>query len=176
MGVDKSMLDYHGQSQARFLYDLLSEFCADVFVSTRRDQFFNEPLNYLQDQFEIFGPMNGILSALTMQPNRAWLIVAVDMPNVSTDVVEFLLSNRDPVKLATCFFNNAENFPEPLLTIWEPAALPELTRFVEGGEKSPRKFLSNNEVRLVQPRDPSILLNINSPEEFKQFKSRPNTD
>lgn len=167
MGIDKSTLDYHGQPQLNFMVELLSKFCDTVLVSTGKGQ----GLNSLSDRFEIAGPMNGILSALTVHPKNAWLVVAVDMPNVNVDAIKSLIAHRDPSKLATCFFNSAENFPEPLLTIWEPTAAQPLMKFVEAGKISPRGFLQANDVKLVQASDPSILLNINSPDEYKKFKS-----
>jgi molybdenum cofactor guanylyltransferase len=171
MGIDKSTLDYHGQPQLYYMVGLLSNFCDNVFVSTRKDQPVREGLNYLPDRFEIAGPMNGILSALSMYPQNAWLIVAVDMPNVGADAMRFLIGQRDPTKLATCFLNDNENLPEPLLTIWEPAARLPLTQFVETRNISPREFLHKNDIRLLRTDDPSILLNINSPDEYKRFKS-----
>jgi molybdenum cofactor guanylyltransferase len=171
MGVDKGTLEYHGKPQLHYLVDLLSAFCDHVLVSARKEQIANDKFDRLPDRFAIGGPMNGILSALSTHPDHTWLIVAVDMPNVTTDVLELLIRHRDPTRLATCFLNAAENLPEPLLTIWEPAALPWLMEFVNAGEISPRKFLQENHVKLVNANDPAILLNINSPEEFLKFKS-----
>lgn len=172
MGTDKSALDYRGQPHLHYMVGLLGGFCDKVFVSTRKDQSIAEGQNSLPDRFEIAGPMNGILSALTVRPDCAWLITAVDMPNVDADVLKLLIAHRDPSKLATCFFNAAENFPEPLLTIWEPSALQPLTQFVETGKASPREFLHKNKVGLVHPSDPSILLNVNSPDEYNRFKEK----
>lgn len=170
MGVDKNTLEYHGQPQLHHIASLLREICSEVFVSVRKSQPVGEALRTLPDAFDVYGPMNGILTAMHALPDHAWLIVAVDMPNVDRAVLDVLVKHRDHERLATCFFNTQENFPEPLLTIWEPAALPLLLQFIAGGKVSPREFLQRNDVNIIRPDDPRILLNINSPEEYQKYK------
>lgn len=170
MGVDKNTLDYHGQPQLSHMVHLLRNVCREVFVSVRKDQPVGKELVALRDAFDVSGPLSGIITAMHAKPDHAWLIVAVDMPNIDQTVLEVLVTHRDRTKLATCFFNSRENFPEPLLTLWEPSALPRLMQFVANGKISPREFLQTHDVNLIQPKDPAILLNINSPEEFEKFK------
>jgi molybdenum cofactor guanylyltransferase len=169
MGLDKSMIDYHGQPQLEHMVALLSKVCAEVYVSVRKDQKIRDGMRPLPDAFETPGPMNGILTALSKFPDRAWLIVAVDMPNIDASAIQMLVSKRDESKLATCYFNANENLPEPLLTLWEPAARSPLEVFVASGKISPREFLASNDVNVVHPKNISILLNINSPDEYDKF-------
>ena len=169
MGTDKGSLDYHGMPQREFLFNILNKFCHKVFTSCYAGQNIPKELNPLEDQYEIKGPMNGILSALKQDPDKAWIIVAVDMPCVVDKVFEQLISNRNKKKVATCFYNESEKFPEPLLTIWEPTALPLLLAFVEEGRTSPRDFLTSNSVQLIIPEDPKILLGINHRDEYYKF-------
>jgi molybdopterin-guanine dinucleotide biosynthesis protein A len=176
MGVDKSTLEYHGLPQLRYMVDLLAEVCNEAFISTRIDQPVAEGLRVLPDAFDIPGPLNGILTAMQRKPDLAWLVVAVDMPKVDKNVLDNLINGRDGSKLATCFFNVHENFPEPLLTLWEPSALPRLLQFIATGKISPREFLQNHDVKLIRPEDPAILLNINSPDEYEKFKKRLSKD
>lgn len=163
MGKDKGLLTFHEKPQREYLFDLLSRYCSKVFTSCREEQQVPVELNPLVDSFDLHGPMNGILSAFKKSNNTAWLIVAVDMPYVDGAVLELLLSQRNIQKVATCFYNTEENFPEPLLTIWEPDAYPLLVQFVEKGKVSPRDFLQSHSVQLVEPLDKNIFTNINYP-------------
>lgn len=166
MGMDKGMLAYHGKPQRNYLYELLSKYCSQVFTSCREEQQVPADLNPLVDVYDLHSPMNGILSAFKKSNNTAWLIIAIDMPNVDGPVLELLISNRDTQKAATCFFNPEEKFPEPLLTLWEPKAYPLLLQFVNNGKVSPRDFLKSHPVHLVNPPDNRILKNVNSPDEL----------
>jgi molybdopterin-guanine dinucleotide biosynthesis protein A len=163
MGRDKGTISVHGKSQREYLSGELNIVCARTFISAK------QPLtgyDSIIDSFSIDGPLNGILSALTYDPTRAWLVVAVDMPYVDRQILQHLVSVRDPGKLATCFYNNDTSLPEPLLTIWEPAAFEPLRKFVEAGGISPREFLSTNNTCVVTPPDPKVFYNMNRPEDI----------
>lgn len=170
MGTDKSLLVYHDKPQREFLFELLQKFCDRVYTSCRIDQDIEEKWNPLPDQYEISGPMNGILTAFHHTPDTAWLIVAVDMPYVNADSVQFLINNRDSSKVATCFFNKERQHPEPLFTLWESSAYPLLADFTRKGKVSPKEFLTTHGVHVIHPPDERILLNVNTPEDFASRK------
>jgi molybdopterin-guanine dinucleotide biosynthesis protein A len=170
MGEDKAYIEYHGKPQVEYVFDVLSVHCNKVFTSVFPGKAISERLNPLADQFEIKGPLNGILTALSHHPDNAWIIVAVDMPYVDERVIEQLIRERKPEMIATCFYNKAEKFPEPLLTLWEPKALPLLNKFVSTGKISPKEFLMENQVHLIIPKNKNVILNINSKEEYQDYK------
>jgi molybdenum cofactor guanylyltransferase len=163
MGTDKGLLVYHGKVQREHLFDLLSRFCEGVFTSCHAGQQLPEHLNPLVDTYDLKSPMNGILSAFQKFPDKAWLIVAVDMPYVDDRVLETLIRQRDRSKVATCFYNEVEKLPDPLLTIWEPVSYPMLLKTVKQGKISPRDFLATHGACMITPPDDKTLLNINSP-------------
>lgn len=169
MGTDKSLLDYRGKPQREYLFELLSTFCSRVFTSCRQDQDVPASLNPITDHYNFAGPINGILSAFRIHPDKSWLIVAVDMPFVDDGALQLILDHREKEKIATCFLHMPENFPEPLLTLWEASAYPLLLHYVESGNISPRVFLETHEVKLITPPDQKILLNINSPKDQEKF-------
>lgn len=171
MGRDKSLISYHGKPQREFLFDLLSSFCGEVFISCKDGDVIPDSLNPLTDRFDIDSPLNGILSAFTKDPTCSWLAVAVDMPFVNSDTLKYLLGHRDTNKVATCFRDSEGEKPEPLLTLWEPGAFPLLKSFYEEGNISPRNFLELNDICMLTIPDKKALLNINSEEELKQIQS-----
>jgi molybdopterin-guanine dinucleotide biosynthesis protein A len=166
MGQDKGLLDYRGKPQREYVFDLLSNVCEQVFTSCRAEQKLPASLNPITDKFAYDGPINGILSGIQAHPDKAWLIVAVDMPFVDLPSLQYLLTNRDRSKMATCFLHLPENFPEPLLTLWEPAAYPALEAYAAAGNISPRIFLESSSVKYLTPPDKKILSNINYPKDI----------
>ena len=165
MGVDKGTIRYQERPQREHLFDLLSAVCERVYTSCKPEQNIDPVLNPLPDNFDTDGPMNGILSAFNFYSGSAWLIVAIDLPNVSLQVLKYIISQRQTQKMATCFFDTKANAPEPLLTIWEPAAYPLLLKNVKEGKISPRYFLQTSDVKIIRDADQSIFLNINYPHE-----------
>jgi molybdenum cofactor guanylyltransferase len=78
MGHDKSAMDYHGKPQIQVAFDLLSPFCKNVFLSTRRSQanlelYKKYPQVHDDEQFEGEGPLAGILSAMRKNRRRPGL-------------------------------------------------------------------------------------------------------
>ncbi len=168
MQTDKSRLRYGGRTEQRArVAALLTTFCDDVLVSCRPDQAADLPLGLtaLPDQFLGLGPMSGLLTAFRHDPNTAWLAVACDLPFLTPATVAALVAGRQPARVATTFRNPATTFPEPLLTIWEPAAYGELLRFLSLGYSCPRKVLINTDVEVLTAPDPAELRNVNTPEE-----------
>tara|TARA_B100001173_G_C15945079_1_gene528832 strand:+ start:48 stop:1175 length:1128 start_codon:yes stop_codon:yes gene_type:complete len=166
MGNDKFKLVYHGKPQHEHLLELLNPFCEYVTVSCREEQSENIQ-NPIIDKFIGLGPMGGILTAFQSNPNVAWLTVACDIPLLDFNSIEILVNSRNPNKLATCYYNSKTNFPEPLITIWEPKAYPILLEYMSQGYSCPRKVLINNDIEMVHLENESILMNVNKKEEMK---------
>ena len=104
MGQDKSQLIYHGKPQREHLTELLTPYCEVVFWSVNADQAVestaaNQPV--VVDRFDFPGPLNGILSSFAHDPSAAWLVVACDMPLLTTRSLDALLRGRNPAKRAT---------------------------------------------------------------------------
>jgi len=167
MNKDKALLDYHGKPQQEHAFELLETVCDNVFVSSRDEEQSNE-VGYasISDKFIGLGPYGGILSAFMYEPNVAWLVVAVDLPFLDKATIANLVSSRNSSKLATCFIDPKNEFPEPLITIWEPKAYPQMLNFLSKGYSCPRKVLINSEVEVITERDAHALTNVNTPEEL----------
>ena len=170
MGKDKGLIDYHGQPQREYLYHLLDGFCEQTFLSCRPDQMDNMPAGHqlLPDSFLGLGPYGAILSAFREQPEVSWLVVACDLPLVNAVSLKELIDSRNPSRAATAFHNPETNFPEPLITLWEPRAYPVLLQFLAQGYSCPRKVLINSDVEVIKPQHSEVLHNVNTPEEMEK--------
>jgi len=73
--------------------------------------------------------------------------------------------------MATCFHNPETDFPEPLITIWEPRAYPRLLEFLSLGYSCPRKALINSDVQEIDIPDLQLLSNVNTPEELEKLQA-----
>jgi len=171
MGKDKGLIPYHGMPQRNYLYHLLSRVCDRTFLSIRPEQKndFSDDMEIIVDENKYKGPYNGLLSAHKKHPKVAWLVLACDLPLIDLQSLQELIAARDPNTMATSFAQKADPLPEPLCAIWEPKAFETSLAYLESGNGTcPRKFLINNEVKLVFPHNPNILLNANSEEEYKE--------
>jgi molybdopterin-guanine dinucleotide biosynthesis protein A len=169
MRTDKALLDYHGQPQVRWAFELLSKFCAATFVSVRpdqRDDSSRAGLPQIVDRQPGIGPIAGISAALVEQPKAAWLVLACDLPFLTAHTLQHLIAHRDPHKIATAYRSAHDNLPEPLCAIWEPAAREPVLAYIASGKQCPRKFLINADTALLDLPEHAALDNVNTREEF----------
>ncbi|MFP7657218.1 NTP transferase domain-containing protein [Chryseobacterium proteolyticum] len=168
MGNPKDKINWHGKEQRYYAADLLAPFCEEVFISCRQNQLenFNSDYNALTDTFLDMGPFGGILSALRSQREKAWLVVACDLPLLDKSALEFLIQSRNPEKAATTYESPFDGLPEPLITIWEPKSYPLLLNFLGSGNTCPRKVLINSDTLILKPDNPDSLMNVNTPEDM----------
>ena len=176
MGQDKSMMDYHGIPHRDYLLGLLASQEVPAYLSCRADQVkdITNGFPLVVDKFEGLGPYGAILSAMMTAPDNAWLVVATDLPLVTSATLAQLLSHRNPARIATAFHNHATGFPEPLITLWEPKAYPLLLSFLAQGNNCPRKALINSDINLIEPADPNWLINVNTPEDVVAVRAQIN--
>ena len=167
MGQDKGLINYHGKIQREYVADQLSTLCEQTFISCRPEQAAEIESDYplLPDSFSGLGPFGAIVSAFREHPNHAWLVVACDLPLLNKDTLQELVAGRDPSKLATAFNSPVNEFPEPLICIWEPRSYPVLLQFLAQGYSCPRKVLINSDVKLLDASEAQALSNVNHPEE-----------
>ena len=165
MGTDKGTLNFYGKNQRDVAIELLEKNNLKTFLSVRSAQEI-EIENKITDKFVGLGPFGAICSAFQENPNVAWLVIATDLPFVNDEVIQLLLKHRNPSKAATTIKGIDKQFPEPLITIWEPKSYTLLLNYFAQGYSCPRKVLINSDVEIVEVDD-NFIRNINTPEEFK---------
>ncbi|TWJ00733.1 molybdopterin-guanine dinucleotide biosynthesis protein A [Mucilaginibacter frigoritolerans] len=172
MGFDKGSVNWHGKEQRYYMADLLKSFCNEVFISCRSDQQKEIDANYLRiaDTFTGLGPFGAILSAFREKPDNAWLIIACDLPLIDENTLKYLTANRNVSSIATAYQSTFDDFPEPLITIWEPKSYPVLLSFLAQGYSCPRKVLINSDITLLNAPNPDDLTNVNTQEELDKVK------
>lgn len=170
MQRDKAAIEYHGQSQLQWTFQLLSHVCAATFVSVRPDQR-EEPIRaalpQIVDRLPGIGPIAGISAALQAHPKAAWLVVACDLPFLSEATLRHLVAHRDSKKLATVYRSSHDGLPEPLCAIWEPLARAPVLAYVAAGKQCPRKFLIDADTALLDLPDARALNNVNTADEYR---------
>ncbi|AQS94743.1 molybdenum cofactor guanylyltransferase [Polaribacter sp. BM10] len=165
MGKDKSELNYFGKPQKEVVKTLLEINNLETFYSVQKAEDESE----IADKFIDLGPFGGICSAFQKDPNSAWFVLATDLPFVDESIIKLVLERRNPSKVATAIKGKNKDFPEPLITIYEPKAYPLLLQYLAQGYSCPRKMLINSDVEIVEIDD-NFIRNVNTPEEYRAAK------
>ena len=164
MGRDKAEITYGAQPQWRAAADLLAPICARTYWSCtakQRDDWGIGESGVL-DQVSGHGPASGIHAAFLHAPDAAWLVIGCDYPFLETQDIRRLLEARAPGIDAVTFLNHETAEIEPMISLWEPAAVQHFMQRFAAGEYSPRRILQSCKLVTVVPREPQILHNRNS--------------
>ena len=166
MEQDKGSLDYFGKPQKEVAKELLEKHHLETFYGVQNA---SKKENDISDTFLNLGPFGAICSAFQKDPNSAWFVLATDLPFLNDEIIQLVLTHRNPSKVATAIKGKGNDFVEPLITIYEPKAYPLLLQYLAQGYSCPRKMLINSDVEIVEV-DPCFIQNINTPEEFQIAK------
>jgi molybdopterin-guanine dinucleotide biosynthesis protein A len=172
MGTDKGRLESGAVTETERSIGLLAPFCTSVRVSVRADQAALEPYRRLPlviDAGDVSGPAAGLLAAWSQHPDRALLVLAVDMLHVDEALLGELVSRRDAARAATAF-RHPDGLYEPLCTIWEPRAAPRVRQECQpGAPASLSRLLSALDVLALAPPDGARLGSANSPQDRRDL-------
>lgn len=124
----------------------------------------------LSDVPDADGPMAGLLAAMRWAPHVSWLAAACDLPNLSAEALEWLLSTRSPGVWATLPRLPDDKRVEPLLAHYDFRARTVLQGAVAEGRFSLSALAEHPKVNTPPP--PADLLdawaNVNSPDDFSR--------
>lgn len=175
MGQDKPHIVYHGKPQFAHLYALCQELGLQPFLSCRPEQtdyFEEQGFRTIADRISQLGPLGGIASAFMTDPNAAWAVLASDVPFLDKDVLNELIQQRSVYHTGTAFKSPFDQFPEPLIAIWEPKSLPLIMQFIALGYSCPRKVLIQSGAKVITSSTPEKLENVNTPDELEDARER----
>jgi len=143
---------------------LLDRCCERVCISVRAPRQVEVPegMDVIVDGFPGLGPAAGLLSAWELFPDRPWVVLATDMPLVTVTLIERLLAARAGPGVVTGF-RHLDGVPEPLCTVWEPAAAERVRSAARTGKVSLSRLMAESVVNWVPLEDPGQLKSINTP-------------
>ncbi|MFC1539370.1 molybdopterin-guanine dinucleotide biosynthesis protein B [Candidatus Latescibacterota bacterium] len=122
----------------------------------------------LTDVCGVKGPMSGILSCMRWAPNVSWLVVSCDLPDISPDAVQWLLSTRKPGVWAALPRINDSGYIEPLFAYYDFRSHPLLEACAANRIFKTSHISENEKVNTVSPPENLARAwnNINSNEEL----------
>jgi len=120
------------------------------------------------------GPLGGLLTALTVAPSSTVLLLACDLPFITTPFLHFLLQALGTHQAVV---PRSPDGLQPLCAVYTRSCLPTIERTLNRGDFRITSFLTDVDA-LILPRnhwqafDPSQLLftNLNTPEDYQRAR------
>lgn len=169
MGEDKSVMLFQQQKLIEYSLNALVPFCETIFISSNKLIHKEFPYPQIKDEFQKIGPIGGIHSALKVSKTDYILILPCDSPMVSQDFLRFLISNIEENKQCSIIPKNNHHL-EPLFAIYHKSILPIVEQQIENGDYKLNHLIGKIEVKNITIKEVNTFININTPEDFCNFK------
>ena len=170
MGRDKAWLDYHGRPLWQAQLEKLG-FAREILISVRETTFTGKPPGYrvVHDEVNGKGPLAGLHAGLKAATFDRVLVLAVDMPEMTTGYLRGLVENTTPeVGLAP----EAGGFYQGLAAVYPRRTLPLLEEILSGTDTSFQNLCRQaiaqgfQKARPISPEEQFLFTNWNRPEDL----------
>jgi molybdopterin-guanine dinucleotide biosynthesis protein A len=189
MGTDKALLTYHELPQLLHTFRQLKLLCDKCYISIRQTQadgwFKHGSLLFSEEEIHLSGldlkqdilidhvaylgsgPLSGVLSAMSMHRDVAWLVAGCDYPLFDNDDYKSIVDGRNNAKLATVIIDPYDRKPLPMPAIFEPAIFEEFKSVYLYGDQSMRTILCKGNTEIIPLKNELHLQSIDSPDQME---------
>jgi molybdenum cofactor guanylyltransferase len=166
MGRDKARLPFRGG-------DLVSAVAAAVATAAGNVTLVGHPeLPSIPDRYPDGGPLGGILTALEHTAADWNLIVACDMPEVSTDFLRGLLARAMASPADVLLPYGPDGLPQPLCAVYRRRAREGMADHFARGVRRVTEALAGLEVEPLAVAEVLHFQNVNTPEDWARYAAK----
>jgi molybdopterin-guanine dinucleotide biosynthesis protein A len=169
MGLDKAHALSAGRALALRVADRAAAVCNSISVVGDPALYSDLGLPAIADTRPGAGPLAAIEAALTATLADANLILACDMPELSSAILEELFEAGGDIAIP----RHESGQIEPLCAVYRRGALPAIREALNSGIRSVTEALHRApprcEVRYVRVADPAAFANLNTPEDWRRY-------
>jgi len=181
MGSDKSELMFGARTGVEHITAALRGLTKQIRLVGARDKTNSRGLESVPDIYERWGALGGIQAALSACQSEWALIVACDLPLVTTDFFTRLsqLARQSGAETFDAIVPiQPDERPQPLCAIYRRASCSAVVKLlIDRGEHKPRALLASVRTRWVKFEELSDLrnaehffLNVNTPHDYELAK------
>jgi molybdopterin-guanine dinucleotide biosynthesis protein A len=170
MGRDKALLPYSGRTLLEHVASAVEAAIGNVTVIGPPERYTNLGLRVIPDVVADAGPLGGLVTALRKTRSSWSLLVACDMPNLTSEMLYDIAksavdSDADAVVCDTGRLH-------PLCAVYHRRLLPAAESALQKRELRMHDFLATIRVERWPVADPTLLANLNTPEELHALEIR----
>ncbi|MNX22671.1 putative molybdenum cofactor guanylyltransferase [compost metagenome] len=170
MGTDKGLLPFKGKPFISHVYEALKSVIGDniVVVSSNADY---DALGYtrIEDLIADKGPVGGLYTALKQSKTKFNLVLSVDVPLVSTDLLQWLVDKHEDSFMVTQV--QVQEKASPLVGVYDRSMRILLGEHLAGNQLKLRGVIAevNHQTLKVPEKWSAQLQNINTEEDYKKI-------
>ena len=146
MGKNKALLPLGSKTVIEHIVHTLSTICDELILSTNTNDLDFLTFKKVADKIENLGPIAGFHSALSESKTRHNLIVSCDTPFISSELLSYLLKNKEDFDLVLPEFNN---HLQPMVGYFNTNCLDIIIHQIKIGNIKPINIFENSPLRKI---------------------------
>ncbi|NPA67337.1 MAG: molybdenum cofactor guanylyltransferase [Chlorobi bacterium] len=172
MGKDKALLKINGKTFIEILCETLTPFCTEIIISSDKERTKAKNCRSVPDKIKNTGPAGGLYSSLSKSGNEKNIVVSVDTPFVSADLINFMTASDKKHLYALIVSENSRMHPttgiysKKAVRIFENEIINKNYKLMNIIEKMPNAKI---EISGQVFYNSKILKNINTKEDYKEL-------
>lgn len=171
-GQDKALLEWRGRPLAAHAARTVQSAAGSATLVGSAEKYQHLGYRVIPDPVDGFGPLAGLLAALDDSASEWNLVVACDMPYLTTEFLGFLIVRARESAADVLLPVGLDGMTEPLCAVYSLSARDKIRRAVDSGvHKMTRAFESLRIKRLLAKEyqkfnlDEKLFTNLNSPQD-----------
>ncbi len=172
MGRDKGLMPLNKQPMVSRVLKVLQELALPVRIIANKPGYESLGFEVLKDEVQEKGPMGGLFTALQHSTADLILLVACDMPLISTEAVCMLMNAASTEHITVAAEGEKLN---PLFALYPRGLKKKLKDHLDRGELKMADFISGNRhilVTSIGEKLPWALRNINNENDLKEVEEK----
>ncbi len=172
-GRDKTQLKFGGQTLLSRTLEIIEPLCNEKLISSNSLKTCNN-CRIIPDRNPCQGPLGALYSCLLAASNPYLLIVATDMPFISTWALQKLWQERAGFDVV---IPKSPDGMQPLAALYSKECIAPIRSQLEQGNLKIRSFFPEVRVKVINCQDfpdiyhKNIFLNINSPADLQKART-----
>ena len=174
MGTDKAFVEFEGRTLLLGALDLARSVSSDVRVVGSREKF-GPFAPVLEDIFRDCGPLGGIHAALLAARAKNNVMLAVDMPFVSREFLEYLIDKARDAPDAIVVVPRCDGAWQPLCAVYRREFSTAAESALRAGRNKIDLLFDVVQTRVIDQKEwenagfaANIFRNLNTPEELER--------
>ncbi|AZU64654.1 molybdenum cofactor guanylyltransferase [Neobacillus mesonae] len=183
MGTNKSLLKINNKMNIERIRDKIKPVFDDIILVTNDSQAYEFlGVKMTGDQYPGMGPLAGLHAGLEASSHEVNLVVACDMPFVSAELAEIMVSYCRDVDAVVPVVDGKEH---PLFAVYKKDLAAAAAKCIKEGRRRMKHLLDDVRVRYVTENDftdfndieiQRIFFNMNHPQDYEDAKKWAETE
>lgn len=170
MGTDKGLLLFKGKPFISHIYEAMKPIVGNNIIVVSSNAAYDKlKYNRIEDLIADKGPIGGLYTALKQSKTKLNLVLSVDVPLITTELLEWLLKNNDESYLMTQL--QAHEKASPLIAVYDRALRIPLGELLAGNQLKLSSLVDdiNHQTLEVPKKWSAQLQNINTNEDYQKL-------